>query len=376
MGKRIRLFFIGLAFFACLPSASITVTSPRAGDSWCLGRTYAVTWTRSGAMSDRVAIRLRNDSGFNLLIDGDAANSGTYSWPLAADIPAGNYFVRVRAKDGAASGDSAAFAIAGCIRNIHPQPMIPPPALPDFEIKEIYYSYTGGEPKLAVILKNNGAIYFGGLIFGVRGGETPVRPLIEIAHGGFCPHGQEPIELNVLLDRDYLYGQSCASTYEVEFDPARRIAEFNENNNKASKTFPKIMTADGQITAVAIVNSGRVLNVPRGGVVTIRPGNVVSRSGNTVRVSFRVTLRNCGENPFQMARLLWNGGLPGGEISLFDGELASMEVRTVTCEANIAYQDQNNSPLGVYLFLQGGYEETSGLQENNYWRFAVRYVGF
>jgi hypothetical protein len=98
---------------------TITVTSPAAGNEWCLGSTQTITWTKSGAMQATAGIRLRAEGSAPgaepalYIVDG-TANDGSYSWMIPNTVAPGNYFIRVKTEDGTVVGDSANFKIKSC----------------------------------------------------------------------------------------------------------------------------------------------------------------------------------------------------------------------------------------------------------------------
>ncbi len=96
----------------------IRVTSPTAGVRWCIGSSYTVTWTKSGAMDARVSIRLRlrggGDSGVVTMSD-RTENDGSFGpWEVPAGTAPGEYLVRIRTIDGAVTGSSENFDVAAC----------------------------------------------------------------------------------------------------------------------------------------------------------------------------------------------------------------------------------------------------------------------
>jgi len=110
-----RLVFCVL--FALLSGAAfgqtITVTSPRSGDTWRVGETHAITWTKSGVMDDEVKVLLFQSGARVLEIADRVPNSGSSSWTIPASVAPGQYVVRVRTIDSAVIDNSDEFAIAG-----------------------------------------------------------------------------------------------------------------------------------------------------------------------------------------------------------------------------------------------------------------------
>ncbi len=93
---------------------SIVVTSPAAGVPWCRGKSYAITWTSTGAVGATVRIRLMQGTAAIQEIALDTANDGSYDWTIPATTPPGSYTVRVRSLQNTTRGDSGALAITDC----------------------------------------------------------------------------------------------------------------------------------------------------------------------------------------------------------------------------------------------------------------------
>jgi len=132
--RNIALAFIFL-LSALLAGAEIVVTSPRAGDNWCLGSTHLITWTKSGAMQATAAIRLRRAGSTEadpaaLAIANGTANDGSYSWPIPNTVTPGDYFIRVRTDDSTVIGDSPTFKVSACVQPIQPSIVMTPMAAP------------------------------------------------------------------------------------------------------------------------------------------------------------------------------------------------------------------------------------------------------
>lgn len=118
MKKAVCLMVLFGILTLALSGQTIIVTSPAAGNTWCVGGTYTITWTKSGNMDARVLIRLKNGNSVLLTISSDTANSGTFPWTIPAQVAPGQYYVRVKTLNNAVTGDSETFSIA---------PALPPP---------------------------------------------------------------------------------------------------------------------------------------------------------------------------------------------------------------------------------------------------------
>ncbi|MBN1364273.1 MAG: hypothetical protein JW976_05640 [Syntrophaceae bacterium] len=102
---------------------SITVTSPAAGNEWCLGSAQTITWIKSGDMQATAAIRLRvagspESADAAVTIANGTANDGSYPWVVPNSVAPGSYFIRVRTDDSTVIGDSAIFTISSCPASI------------------------------------------------------------------------------------------------------------------------------------------------------------------------------------------------------------------------------------------------------------------
>jgi hypothetical protein len=120
--KKTLLFaaMAALAMGASLWGQTITVTSPGAGDDWCLGSTHAINWTSSGVAGNVMIVLRPADQPMSeavLTIAASTANDGSFSWAIpGSGLAAGTYEVRVRTvtTDPFVYGDSANFTISSC----------------------------------------------------------------------------------------------------------------------------------------------------------------------------------------------------------------------------------------------------------------------
>jgi hypothetical protein len=114
---------------AFLWAAEIIVTSPSAGNEWCLGSTHTITWTKSGTMPATAAVRLRRAGAPEtelavVSITDSTANDGSLGWTIPASVPAGDYFIRVRTNSPDVIGDSPIFKIKSCPQAIIAGPRV------------------------------------------------------------------------------------------------------------------------------------------------------------------------------------------------------------------------------------------------------------
>jgi hypothetical protein len=226
----LSVFFIGV-FFGALNAQSITVTSPTTGNTWYLGSTHTITWTKSGTMPANVAVRLRRAGAPEtelavVNITDSTANDGSLSWSIPASVPAGNYFIRVRTSSPDVIGNSGTFSIAPVlvIPNIE-KPHIIKLLLPDLVVclawaGEIPYIYQ--DIRVRVWVKN----------FGLA--SAPASTVKIYVEG----NGDQFVQVPVLApqgefywSKKYDWGTCGHKTVRATVDPNGQIAESNENNN-------------------------------------------------------------------------------------------------------------------------------------------------
>jgi len=94
-------------FSLATQSSSITVTSPNSGESWQLGSSHAITWTR-GTISSNVKIDLYYNGSYYATIAGSEPNDGSYIWTIPTGYaPFHSYQVRITALNNPAVYDTS-----------------------------------------------------------------------------------------------------------------------------------------------------------------------------------------------------------------------------------------------------------------------------
>jgi|WetSurMetagenome_2_1015567.scaffolds.fasta_scaffold71015_2 hypothetical protein len=117
--KKMAIVLTALCVF-CGPvfsAPTIKVTHPTAGDQWCAGGSYVISWTKSGAMDGFVRIRLWQNGAKVLDITDNAPNSGSFTWAVPANnphFPANTFQVKVVTVDNQVSDMSPQFSIKNC----------------------------------------------------------------------------------------------------------------------------------------------------------------------------------------------------------------------------------------------------------------------
>ena len=76
--KKLLIFtFIFCLVFLLINAQSINITSPTSDDSWTIGNSYNITWTKSGTQNELVKIRLYNEAGIR-----SVASSVAFAWKV------------------------------------------------------------------------------------------------------------------------------------------------------------------------------------------------------------------------------------------------------------------------------------------------------
>jgi hypothetical protein len=96
---------------------SITVTSPKGGETWEAGSAKAITWTSWGVTN--VKIELTTDNGVNwILVAGNLPSNGYYNWNPVPNNPSTNCKIKITDVDNKYTG------ISGAVFTITPEPAI------------------------------------------------------------------------------------------------------------------------------------------------------------------------------------------------------------------------------------------------------------
>ena len=127
-----KLFFMGLVIFSSIllfsgtiAAQPITVTSPNGGESWMLGKTVNIRWTRGMIGPENVRIILRKGGQDIIIISSKTANDKSYSWSIPNNlVPDSNYRIRIEGVGGTISDQSdGAFTIRLLLKKWEPSPV-------------------------------------------------------------------------------------------------------------------------------------------------------------------------------------------------------------------------------------------------------------
>ena len=154
MKRKIPGLFLIIFMCAITYGASITVTSPKSGDVWCINQQHEITWTTNGQMHENVRIRLLNHPGLDValaIVNSTPTDNKSYFWTIPATVSPGFYRMRVRTTDAAVWHDGEVFEIKDCSS-----------LKPDLVIRDITFQVSGSSyfystrPVVNAKLVNNG----------------------------------------------------------------------------------------------------------------------------------------------------------------------------------------------------------------------------
>ncbi len=90
--------------------SSINVKNPNSSTVLLKGQTLRIKWVTQGRQNDFVKIRLFNSSRKKIInITNRTKNKGLFNWKFNTNVPAGQYFIRVKTVDDKVTGDSQSF---------------------------------------------------------------------------------------------------------------------------------------------------------------------------------------------------------------------------------------------------------------------------
>jgi hypothetical protein len=92
-------------------NASVSLTAPASGATWCAGSTQSITWTSSGITNMKVEVSTDGGSTWTTITSTASASGGTYSWAIPTSQAAGTtYKIRLSdASNAATNSVSSAF---------------------------------------------------------------------------------------------------------------------------------------------------------------------------------------------------------------------------------------------------------------------------
>jgi len=355
------------------PTTSLTVTSPNGGESWTLASSHPITWTSRG-LSGSVAISLMNGDVLVGNIGTADVAAGTSPWNVGQTLSGwaaerGGYRISIRHNSGIPSDESDRdFTIAPAPSSSH-----------DFVISDpVLEDRADGKKGFRVTVTDLGAAYDGALILqhycmGMGlGNAVKQREILNLRRG-------VPTTVSLFNVLPQYFERKCDVTFRFDVNPDHAVTESNYANNVIQKKFCW-ERRDGRFVQLRVGKNYTETCEDCG--VVIRPGDVTSIDGDTVRVRLEITVQNCGREPIPSATVRvvhsWyyrdaNNRFQQGEVPVDAIEVSDIEQgqyrllnRTVTLRR------LPGSTLGVYF----GTGEGGALAENNHFTCHPNFIGF
>ena len=295
-----------IVFPAVLLCQSIRITSPSPGVSWDTGKSYTITWVKSGSMKELIKIRLFDGSGTTKMMDvvNSAPNNGRFQWTVPRTVSSGQYTIRVRTVDGAVLGLSEPFTIRnksisenspvpGSVPSPTPQP---PPgtsvsqpgflatAAYDFSITQL----TRDHGNLWATVKNDGKKAFNGLLpFRIQamGHDNTIPISLNLPAG-------ESRQVDLIwqaYERD-IFESGNRSVLTVTANPTHSVLEGRYDNNTAKLILSTHYTAWIDDMSIQVIPQFS----PKG--------------TDPFHLTARITVRARGNGPVKIKYISSNGG--------------------------------------------------------------------
>lgn len=121
--KVLKLFVMGCFFIVgvlAYGQQPLTINSPKANANLCIGTTYPITWTTSGAADNWVELYLKTSDGRRNVevIAEHTRNDGEFQWEVPAHIRPRSYTIGIRGVDTNTSRLSPLFEIIKCLKRV------------------------------------------------------------------------------------------------------------------------------------------------------------------------------------------------------------------------------------------------------------------
>ncbi|NIM17685.1 MAG: hypothetical protein GTO45_37450 [Candidatus Aminicenantes bacterium] len=121
--KVLRLFFICCFFIVGVLTYGqqpLSINSPKANANLCIGTTYPITWTTSGAADNFVELYLKTSDGRRNVevIAEHTRNDGEFQWKVPDHIRPGSYTIGIKGVDTNISRVGARFKIIKCLTRV------------------------------------------------------------------------------------------------------------------------------------------------------------------------------------------------------------------------------------------------------------------
>ena len=153
--------------------ASITITSPKAGDVLTAGQTYSIAWTSSNLAFPNIITDIQLLSSNNTLVRFLASsinNTGSYSWTIDPNTPAGTYSIVI--ENGGALDENQAVSRSGSFTINSKTPAATAPTVNSLSPAIVYVDNSQFGMGGSVMVSGSGFIINGGILIHLLNAST------------------------------------------------------------------------------------------------------------------------------------------------------------------------------------------------------------
>ena len=373
-----KYLFVSLALMllgAVLPAQSLTLTSPNGGQDWAIGGpNQTVSWTYSGypdgSLVKLVLFKDAVDPAHKLgniveNISIGAGGRGSYSWVVGSydggtAVAGSGYYIRVIDMNGTARDESdQPFRLSGGAGQGA-----------DLEVTDIRIGAT--RSLLSARVRSNLGAFRGWVVFrshyvGPGAGLWTDRRELTLSAGG-----SDWVNLRN-VGYEMFEETLCGRSFEVRLDSG--VTETNTENNVLQKRLYRWTSHDGSFFPNNHIGP-RNLFVERGSTVRPRREDVDRVTEDSVTLSLKVFVRNCGGDALRDGALVysqsWTYTTSGGRLMDGGGEIArhrginldAGEDQWITHSITLTRRE---SKVNVHFDC----DETGAVGSNNDWWFTI-----
>ncbi len=355
---------------------TLTVTSPRAGDSWQEGDRHDITWDASG-LRGIVHIYLKKPSHSSGLVPVRVVDVTEESihWTVApigeaspGTVEPADY--RIVMQCGEIEAESGNFGITrtggGGNGEGH-----------DFAVSDPYLEYRSGSQGFRMKVTDLGGDYEGWLTLSYWCGKMGLGNAIQERRRVELRRGV-PATVRFSNLRSSYFDNECDVNFVFTINPDHEVRESNYGNNATQERFCW-HARDGRFIELRI--GGTYIHADEAAQVAIRPADVGNQrvEGGKIDTRLEITVRNCGNEAITSGIVrvtnTWrfhDGHGGSEEVAVI--RIRSMEpkaFRLLNCTVPIAYCRESNE---IRIVFECG--ESGALNANNTFHCHPNFIGF
>jgi hypothetical protein len=361
------------------PADAIRVVSPNGGETKPLGSTCAIHWESTLNTGAVDIVLLNGGAAVGTIASGLNPQALVHLWHVG-DLASGRaterggYRVRIQRSSGTPHDDSDGdFAIGAAQPDATQQTH-------DFVVSDpVFEDRGGGKKGFRVTVTDLGSDYNGRLILQQYcmnmglGNAIKQGEVLDLRRG--VP---ATVDLFSVLPGDF--GGDCGTTFRFDVNPDHAVAESNYGNNVIQEKFFWNSGHDGRFFSLRVGRN--YAQTCEECPVVIRPADVESIDGQTVRVRLEITVQNCGAAAVRHATVRTNYSWYFRDASnrIQQGETNVDLVENVDVDPGqyrilnrtVTLRRYAGSALSVYF----GSGESGALAANNHFHCHPNFIGF